>query len=804
MPGLLGIARAAVEPLGARGALTGGERAFDIAAGTVGGVAGAATAEEDATWQERAARGALGASLGGLAGANVRQLGRVGQRALPGGAPLDADVLGVASLGGEARRAPRAGGATRQLDLTEAPEAELTEELRRLLATPRPTEPAAASRWDALLAFMTSNLLSNPRSLLGNALGGLEQGLGRAATRIGERGPIGGAQDIWTEMKASWAAKGDILRGAGRQFVTGERPPAVGETLGEATDQVAPAFAGKRGMLATPALRVAGATDALFAMTARAGAEAVADARGLTGTAREAFVGQQVKQSVLSAPPSSLAKTISEGRQLLSSPDWGDRAKGAALFAYIPVVRIPQTIWSQGVRRAVSPVLDLPGAAKDLGNLARGRPERVGPALRNWTTNSTVAGLAAWQVGEGNFTGSGPQDPEERRRWEAQGWRPNSFRVGGEWYSYDWLGPLALQLNLVATFAETLRAEGRTPTKTELERYTAAFNRTAAVAVDEHYLRNFFRIIESIGDGRASDALAQGALELGGRLVPVSGALNWAAGGLDPLEREAKTPLERQQARTPLRGLLEPVVDPTTGEPLERGGTPLQRLGGFGRVLPQASEVRRETARLALLRDAEGQPLYPGVTPRAFDEREVTYAGKRQTEASKRVLQRAFGSETNRYLAKLIADPRYGQATDAQKAAMVQDALSEAALRADVRAGTQIARDPRSQANYEYLAVPQYEGISPTAGAAAIRQYNLDVRDAKQQLDRWRKRYPDAPGKGEAEFARAYPDLVRLARKPGRAAADLRVRRREIEQRVGAAPDADAEGVFLLRPEGVP
>ena len=63
---------------------TPGERAFDVAAGTAGGVVGAATAEEDATWQERVGRGALGASLGALGGANLRQLGRVGRGALGG------------------------------------------------------------------------------------------------------------------------------------------------------------------------------------------------------------------------------------------------------------------------------------------------------------------------------------------------------------------------------------------------------------------------------------------------------------------------------------------------------------------------------------------------------------------------------------------------------------------------------------------------------------------------------------------------------------------------------------------------
>ena len=66
-------------PYGA--ARTGGERAFDLAAGTAGGVAGAATAEEDATWQERAGRFASGAVAGSLVGPTAR--GGLGQLARP-------------------------------------------------------------------------------------------------------------------------------------------------------------------------------------------------------------------------------------------------------------------------------------------------------------------------------------------------------------------------------------------------------------------------------------------------------------------------------------------------------------------------------------------------------------------------------------------------------------------------------------------------------------------------------------------------------------------------------------------------
>ena len=77
----LDSALASVQPYGA--ARSGGERAFDVATGTAGGVASAATAEEDATWQERAKRFALGAAAGSLVGPTARgALGQVAGRSV--------------------------------------------------------------------------------------------------------------------------------------------------------------------------------------------------------------------------------------------------------------------------------------------------------------------------------------------------------------------------------------------------------------------------------------------------------------------------------------------------------------------------------------------------------------------------------------------------------------------------------------------------------------------------------------------------------------------------------------------------
>lgn len=91
-----GLGRAA-GPFMARAAETPAERAVDLGFGVAGGAAGAAGAPEDATWQERAGRAALGFAGGTLAGAHSRQLARVAGRALGprAGVELAGDVARI-------------------------------------------------------------------------------------------------------------------------------------------------------------------------------------------------------------------------------------------------------------------------------------------------------------------------------------------------------------------------------------------------------------------------------------------------------------------------------------------------------------------------------------------------------------------------------------------------------------------------------------------------------------------------------------------------------------------------------------
>jgi hypothetical protein len=664
---------------------------------------------------------------------------------------------------GPVRRVP---SPTRQLGLAEAPEAAgLAKADLDLLRGPRPSDPAGASNWDRLIAWMTSNALSNPRSLAGNALGGLEQTAGRFGRYTVQRRP----GDVWTELGAWWGARGDVGEAFWNALWKGERPPQVGDAVGATADLPPQAFAGPKGLVVTPANRIAGATDAFFSTLARAGAEAVADARGLTGAAREAFLKEQVREAVLAGEPSRITRLLGDVKAGINSPRVEDKLKAAAAMVYAPFARVPEVIWRQGLRRAASPAVD-PFVA--VGQLAMGNRKAATEAARRWAVNSTIAGATLWQVGEGNLTGSGPDDAAERKRWEARGWRPNSVRVGGNWYSYEFLGPLGMQLNALATAAETWAAAGEEPDAAAYKQVDKVVNRMGQLAYDEFYLRNFFDLLGAVKDGRMTESLERTATEAGARLLPVSAAQNWLAGGLDPYERETETGLERLQARTALRQGLPARIDPTTGEPQRRAGTPAERLGGFGRTTAEQTPLAVEVARL---KEAGQDVSVPAFSPGE------KYKDVEQTPAQRRVLQQAYGSEVAQATRDVLASPAYQQADDAEKARLLRRQLTLARSRADVVAGDRVARSDKDRAARAWDAVPRYLGVKGTPDE--VRRGNLETAHAKSVLSDYRKRY--GGDVGEARFRREQPELSRLTLRDAVDADVLAAKKKRIEQEYG-------------------
>ena len=61
---------------------------------------------------------------------------------------------------------------------------------------------------------------------------------------------------------------------------------------------------------------------------------------------------------------------------------------------------------------------------------------------------------------QGQFTGAYPKDLDERKRWEAEGIRPWSMKIGDRWITYSRTGPLGIQMMLAAGFAQAIK-EGK-------------------------------------------------------------------------------------------------------------------------------------------------------------------------------------------------------------------------------------------------------------------------------------------------------------------------------------------------------
>ena len=64
---------------------------------------------------------------------------------------------------------------------------------------------------------------------------------------------------------------------------------------------------------------------------------------------------------------------------------------------------------------------------------------------------TVIMGAGVWAL-EGNLTGNGPQDPEERRRMMNMGWKPLSLKnpITGDWHSYQGFEPFQSVLSMTA------------------------------------------------------------------------------------------------------------------------------------------------------------------------------------------------------------------------------------------------------------------------------------------------------------------------------------------------------------------
>jgi hypothetical protein len=718
--GLLGAATRATDPFLARGALTGGERAFDLAAGTAGGVAGAATAPDDATWQERAGRAALGASLGALGGANARQLVR---RA---GSGLDADVLGAVA----GRASDTADGGL----------------------------PLGRAASDASQAMGSLPLLSVPglgANFSGGALRTLERVLGEAA----ELRPVDALVDLGGVLKEIGPAARRFPE-AVRRGPTPDAPGVLGPSLG-AEDLLS--RSGKAPFVATLGTRLNAATDQFWRDLNEAGALGVAERRGLSSERAAEHVAQAGDFATFGGPNSPVAKQLTKWKSKVSDPTAtpAEKSLGFAVQAFAPYVMMPERL----LRAAAETVFPGMHAPALIQGIRRKDPDAMRQAAGRMLLSSATA-YTLWQAAEqGALTGPAPDDQKERKRREALGEEWETIALpGGARVPLRYFGAFGQSASAIAAMQDAV-ASGAATGADLPKLFGAAGNELYKWTLDESYFRDFGRFLKEVNAGRGLQATASTIGAAPGRVIaPLAGV----ASAIDPYERETtETPLGgvvgSVASRSGLRMALPERIDPTTGEAQRRSGNVLTRYLG-----ERGAEETPENAELAR----------HGLSPRTIQDGK--FAGEAQTVDAVRKLRQAYGAETGKAIRDVQKTPAYQKASDPEKKHLLEKALRDADFEAELRVGDGVKRSAKAQAAWEYSGVQKYAGAPTGADANAIRRYNRSVSQARAAKAEARKTDPKNPDKAEAAWAKANPEEAKLARRASVSATVLRKKKAEI------------------------
>lgn len=773
------IGRAASEAfgpagVGARAAETGGERAFDLAVGTAGGIAGAATAPEDATWQERAGRFAVGAALGAPAGASARALAR--------GARSGASGV-LYGPRGETLSAVEPPAPTSALELP----AHLRQPVQRAAraAAQAAGAPAQASAVEKILAVTINNMFT-PGTVGVNVAGNTIQTFARPLRELLEARP----NAAWADLAAmAREAPGAAARGArvfarGKEGVTGPVAQGMMEAAGRPE-----AFPGRAGALLTPIARANQGLDEFYRSVNAAGAGAALKAMGKTPEEAAPLIAQAAATSVFQGPPSQLTKFIgSVGRATEGNPV-ANALWQASVYAFFPFARTTEQIAGQTVRTLASPAT---GTVRMLTAAAKRDPEAFREAFAKWAMGMAVWGGAIALARGGNLTGIGVGSPAEtalaRNARDAQGnpiTQPNSTRIAGRWFPNDVGGVWGLAAADIASLVEGYDTPGRPgePPPELAERAQNAMNNLGRQLSRQFYLDDFIRFAGAVQEGRGVQAAGQAAGDLAGRAVP---GLVTQAGQLgDPVVRDPQNPLEAVAARIPgLSGSVQPKIDPTTGEPITRGNpdvlSVLLRSPTRGAPNPVAAEV----ARL----EAAGFPVAVRQLPR-----EVRYAGAAQTPQQRRVLAEEFGRAANTYVRAVTARPDYTALTPEQQAATLNRALTAAYQYADLKAGDRVARDPAARAELAWARTPQYRGVEGGPDAVAIQ--NLQIREAKALLAEYRQRYGGRAG--DVRMLEEDEAAYLLARTPELPEKWIALERERVRREAGATASRERNAPLL-------
>lgn len=161
----------------------------------------------------------------------------------------------------------------------------------------------------------------------------------------------------------------------------------------------------------------------------------------------------------------------------------------------IPFVRTPANLLSYsmemiGVQQALTP-------SKTYHAIMNGTAEQSQEAMARLTIAAGLWLVVAEMHQNGQITGTGPSNWEERKVWEAAGWQPNSIMVNGHWVAMDRAAPAGQSLSTIASVFDYY-AMTQQQNKPAMEWVGAGLLYTADMILDESYLSTAMDVVTAI------------------------------------------------------------------------------------------------------------------------------------------------------------------------------------------------------------------------------------------------------------------------------------------------------------------
>lgn len=296
-------------------------------------------------------------------------------------------------------------------------------------------------------------------------------------------------------------------------------------------------------------------------------------------------------------------------------------------------------------------------------------------AIAEGATGTGLIAMGMALSNSGQLSGDYPTDPKEQARWKAEGITQNSVKLGGKWYSMNYLGPVGLLFGI-----------GNNMTKAASSGANVAGQVAKGIAglgsglLNQSFVQGLTGFTDAIKDPARN--LNTFVNSQAGSVVPAW--LNDIANATDSFQRQASNPLEAAQARIPgLRENLTPKFDAfgndlhqPSGTGIETALNPLKPSNNINN--PILSELNR-------LKDT-GNSVFP--VPSKTIGTGVNKVNLSVAQQSQR--QKIVGGLLTPLWNKIMATPEYQKMDDSHKANALNSALTDVNIAADRKVAAQV------------------------------------------------------------------------------------------------------------------